>query len=143
MTLFKSLLVACGACAALSANAQTPPPDDAWHYEVILYGYLPDVGGTTTFQKFGVGGGIKVDASTILKHLQGVFMGMGEVTKGPFGLYTDVIYLDLGASKSDTRDISIGGLPIPVDASANLDYNLRGWVWTLAGTYRVNLDPRW
>ena len=33
---------------------------------------------------------------------------MGEVSKGPLGVYTDVICINVGASKSGTRDISIG-----------------------------------
>ena len=134
-------VAAIGPCAAAAQTAN----DDAWRFQVILYGYLPDIGGTTNFPAGGGGSGgpsINLDASTIFGHLQGVFMGMGEVSKGRWGVYTDVIYMDLGPSKSGTREFGIGGQPIPADVTANLDSALKGWVWTLAGRYRVAQDSQ-
>ncbi len=136
---FVTAALAVAAIGPRAAGAQTAN-DDAWRFQVILYGYLPDIGGTTNFPASGGGSGgpsINLDASTIFGHLQGVFMGMGEVSKGRWGVYTDVIYMDLGASKSGTREFGIGGQPIPADVTANLDSTLKGWVWTLAGRYRM------
>ncbi len=69
------------------------------------------------------------------------FMGTFEATKGPSGLFTDVLYMNLGESKSGVRDISIGGLPIPAGASARADYDLKGWGWTLGGSWRAMTVP--
>ena len=50
---------------------------------------------------------------------------------------TDVIYLDLGASKKATRDFGISQVDIPATVNANLRLDLTGWLWTLAGSYAV------
>jgi hypothetical protein len=65
-------------------------------------------------------------------------MGNLEATNGRWGMLTDVIYMDLGNSKSGSRDFSIGGVPAGSDANVNLD--LKGWAWTLAGTWRIATD---
>jgi hypothetical protein len=125
-------------CSSALALAQTA---DEWQFQVILYGYLPKIGGTTDFPpRFG-GGDVSVSPNTILKNLNGVFMGMAEVSRGPWGVYSDLMYLDVGNTKSDTRDFSIGGIGIPASASASLDFSVRGWVWTFAGTYQVVKQP--
>lgn len=69
------------------------------------------------------------------------FMGSFEASKGTWGLFTDVLYMDLGGSRSGFRDISIGGSPIPADASASARFDLKGWGWTLAGTWHALMDP--
>jgi len=68
-------------------------------------------------------------------------MGSFEASRGPWGLFTDVLYMDIGNSRSGFRDISIGGLPIPADASASARYDLKGWGWTIAGTWHAVTDP--
>jgi hypothetical protein len=138
-------LIATGACAlgtlAPAAATAQSVPDDQWRFQAILYGYFPTVGGSTTFPH-GNGADVSVDANTLLKNLQGVFMGMFEASRGGWGTYTDIMYMDIGNSKSQTRDISVGGSQIPVDAAASLDFNLKGWVWTIAGTYQAVASPQ-
>ena len=68
-------------------------------------------------------------------------MGKIEASKGRWGMFTDVVYMDLGNTKSGTRDISIGGAGLPANASANVSYDLKGWAWTLGGPWRVASDP--
>jgi hypothetical protein len=36
--------------------------------------------------------------------------------------------------------MSIGGLPIPAGANASADYDLKGWGWTLGGTWHAVTD---
>lgn len=133
--------------AVLSAAALVLPAGvaaqttDAWSFQAILYGYFPTIGGKTTFPQSTPGSDISIDADTILDNLQGVFMGSLEARKGRWGAFTDVLYMDVGNSRSGTRDISVGGSPIPAGSAASLDFNLKGWVWTLAGTYRTVNDP--
>src|SRR5262245_34282572 len=61
-------------CALLPnlAPAQTAA-DDAWRFQVILYGYFPSIGGSTTFPRTGSGIDVTVDANKLLKNLNGVF----------------------------------------------------------------------
>ncbi len=70
------------------------------------------------------------------------FMGSFEARKGVWGGFTDVVYVDLGQSKSGFRDMTIGGNQLPADASANANYDLKGTAWTLAGSYRAVPDVR-
>jgi hypothetical protein len=113
---------------------------DEWRFQAVVYVYLPSVGGETTFPSSGGGSSASVDASKILDNLNFAFMGSFEADKGPWGMYTDVIYLDIGDSESPSREFHIGGaLPVGVDAS--IHYDLKGWLWTLAGSWRAASAP--
>jgi hypothetical protein len=128
------------ACAGLFPGPVAAQGSDAWRFHAILYGYLPTISGSTAFPQ--AGSPISVDADTIIDNLKGAFMGMLEVEKGRFGIYTDLLYMNVGGSKSQTRDISIGGAQIPAGATADLNMDLKGWVWTIAGTYQLGMDPK-
>lgn len=132
-------------CAAAGILALVPTvataddtPDD-WQWGLTVYAWLPSMSGDTSFPSSPGGGGsaIDVSGSDIIDALNFTFMGMLDVRRGRWGLATDVNYLGLGGSKSDTRALSIGGneLPASVTAKANLDVS--GWVWSTVGTYRV------
>jgi hypothetical protein len=70
-------------------------------------------------------------------------MGTLEARKGQWGAWTDLVYADFGATKSGSRDINVGheGLPVGVDANLNLD--VKSWIWTLAGTYNLASTPEY
>ena len=138
-----STAVALAVCAAASlqsgaTQAQSTPDDWKWH--AIIYAYLPDIGGKTTFPA-GSGSSINVDADTILSNLKFTFMGTLEAQKGRWGAFTDVMYLDVGGSKSQSRDFSVGHAQIPVGVTADLDLDVKGLIWTFAGEYRFASDP--
>lgn len=114
---------------------------DHWQFQAAVNLYLPDIGGSTTFPSGGGGGGATIDAETIIDNLKMAFMGSFEASRGPWGLFTDLLYMDIGNSRSGFRDISIGGLPIPADTSASASYDLKGWGWTLAGTWHAWNGP--
>jgi hypothetical protein len=116
------------------------PMSDAWQYGATLYVWLPDIGGKTTFPA-GTGSNISVDASQIIDSLKFTFMGTFEARKGRWGMFTDVVYLDVGASKSQTRDLIVDGHPLPAGITADATFDLKGLVWTLAGTYNLMKDP--
>jgi hypothetical protein len=87
------------------------------------------------------GGDLAIDANTILKNLKMPFMGTLDAHNGRWGVVTDVIYFDVGDSKSGVRDFTIGDIGLPGSASGNLDLDLKALVWTLAGEYRVAAAP--
>ena len=64
------------------------------------------MGGSTTFPQSDAGSSVTVDAKTIIDNLKFVFMGSLGAHNGRWGMFTDVIYMDLGNTKSGTRDIS-------------------------------------
>lgn len=125
------------ACMAPVASAQTA---DSWKYQASIYAYLPDISGRTTFPASGGGGGATLDAETILDSLKMTFMGNIEASNGRWGMFTDAVYMDIGATKSGYRDFTLGGAALPAGVDGNVSYDLKGWAWTLAGTWRVASD---
>jgi hypothetical protein len=126
--------------ALLASHSSSAQGSDEWKFQAVVYVYLPSIGGETTFPGSGGGSGASVDASKILNNLNLAFMGSFEADKGPWGMWTDVIYLDIGDSESPSRDITIGGT-LPVGATARIHYDLNGWLWTLAGSWRAVSAP--
>jgi hypothetical protein len=131
--------------AQAAGSGLTPGP---WRYSATIYGYLPSIGGKTSFpaDSGGTGAdssgpGLDIDANTIIDNLKMTFMGSLSAHNGQWGVFTDLLYLDVGANKSATRDFAIGGIGIPASATADLSYDMKGWIWTLAGQYRVTARP--
>lgn len=123
-----------------AAPAQAQIPEDKWTFQAIVYGYFPDLGGTTNFPDRTGAGSINVGIDQILSNLNFTIMGTLEARKGRWGLYTDLIYLDVSGDKSNTRNFTVGGRDIPSSLSANLDLGIKGTLWTLAGEYAVISD---
>lgn len=125
----------------LTSGAQTKANE--WEWGLTIYGWFPTISGQTKFPATGSGPSIDVDADTILENLKFVFMGTLEAQKGEWGVWTDVIYMDLGNSKSGARDFTVGLRQLPADVSANLSYDIKAWVWTIAGTYSLVKTPEY
>ena len=130
--------------AAMPVASHAEDNADGWQFSATLYAWLPTLGGDVSFPTGPGGGGgggggspIDVSADKILNALQFAFMGMLEAQKGKWGIRTDVIYLDLADTKKNTRDLVVGGKPLPVSVTAKVDMGLSGWLWTTIGTYRV------
>ena len=139
----RKILVVAALATALAfmapvASAQTA---DTWKWQASIYAYLPDISGRSTFPAESGGGGSTLDAETILDNLKMTFMGNIEASNGRWGMFTDVVYMDLGNGKSGFRDFTLGGSALPAGVDANASYDLKGWAWTLAGTWRVASDP--
>ena len=129
------------AAAAWIPGTASAQGADRWQFQASIYGYLPSIGGTTTFPPGGGGGSsVTVDSSNILDNLNFAFMGSFEAAKGPYGVYTDVVYFNLGSDRTQSRDITIGGA-LPAGATADIHYDLKGLMWTLAGMWRAVAKP--
>jgi hypothetical protein len=123
--------------------AQTPPSQPipgAWRFGASLYGYLPSVSGTSSSPADSGGNRINVNLAEILD-LELALMGSFDAHNGRWGVFTDIIYLNYGGSKQQSRDFTIGRIGIPAGTTANLDLDFKGVLWTLAGQYRVFSDP--
>lgn len=140
MNQLRSLSLALLSVAACFASAPAAAQAAKWEFGAAIYAYLPTISGTSTFPATGGGSSVSVDADTILENLKMTFMGSFEASNGTWGGYTDLVYMDVGDSKSNTQAFTIGPRGIPAGTSANLDYDLKGWVWTAAGTYRIVAD---
>lgn len=128
-----------GACLMIGAvSAEAAAPAEDWQYGVMIYGWLPSVGGDL---KYGLPPGsgsdsVSVDASKILDALQMTFMVSAEARKGNWSAFTDVIYLKLSGDKDRSVTVPSGTTDTLFDA----DLDLKSWVWTLAGGYTVWRD---
>jgi hypothetical protein len=124
------------------AFAQQPSSDtESWQFGVSIYGWFPDVAGETSFTQPGGSSEFKIDIDDILDNLEFTLMGTFDARKGRWGILTDVIYMDVGNSQTGTREATIGGREIPVNATANVDLDLKSWIWTLTGYYRAIDQP--
>jgi hypothetical protein len=124
--------------APIAAQAQTTT--DKWQWELAIYGWFPAIGGTTSFPSTGNSGpNIDVSASDVLDALKMVFMGQIEARNGAWGVWSDLVYADLGGSKSGSRDFNVNGRP--VTATADLSLDVKSTVWTLAGLYNLSSTP--
>jgi hypothetical protein len=135
------LLIAAGSCiapAAAQTAAQTSASD--WQFSAIIYAYLPQLSGSTTFPT-GKQVNITVDPNQLISNLNMAFMGAFEVRKGAWGGFTDLIYTNVAGSESATRDFSIGGVAIPGNVTADLHLGVKATVWTTAGFFRALDTP--
>jgi hypothetical protein len=131
-------LLAAGLCATapLAAQAQS----SGWQFEASLYGWFPAISGTTSFPVIG-GGGPDIDVSMgdVIDALKFAFMGTFEARNGQWGLWTDLVYSDFGSSKSTSTDFTIPGIP-PGSITADLQLDVKSWIWTIAGLYSLKDD---
>jgi len=127
------------ACLGWQSPAQAQATNE-WTFQAIVYGYLPDIGGKTSFPA-GSGSSIDVSNSAILDSLNFTFMGTFEARKGRFGVFTDFIYLDVSGDKNGSRDFQIGQRDVPAGVSSNIDLGIKASIWTLAGEYALVDTP--
>lgn len=130
--LLMALLASTGAFAQQAAGGS-----DAWQFGVSIYGWFPDIAGQTAFTQPGGSNEFEIDIEDILDNLEFTLMGIFDMRKGRWGLLTDMIYMDVGASATGTREATIGGTPIPTDAAADVNLDIESLIWTLTGYYRA------
>ena len=104
---------------AVSLAAESPSDD--WQWAVTIYGWLPDITGDTHFPAApgGPTDGPSIDISggDIIDALKFAFLSALEVRKGRWGVATDVIYLDMGATKSNTLNLRVGVNDLPASVT--------------------------
>lgn len=137
--------VAAIVAAALSApgasHAQSAPGQ--WEYGASIYGWFPAIGGSTAFPPGSGSSGppIEITAKDVIDSLKMAFFGTVWARKDRWGAFADLAYADLGDVKNVTRDLDVGGLPLPATATANLSLDLKATALTMAGTYTAMESP--
>lgn len=127
---------------ATAQSAQVPAQAGPWRFGASVYGYLPSIDGKSSSPADSGGTQINVNADKILDALEMTFMGSFDAHNGRWGVFTDVLYLSVGGDKQRSRDFSIGNAALPANTTANLDLDLKGLIWTLAGEFRLPSEPR-
>ncbi len=123
--------------ALLPAHAHADSVSNTWQWGATVYLWLPSIDGKTAFPPDGGGPPIDVSSDAVLDSINFVFMAALEGRKGRWGAATDVVYIDLGASRKGTREVSVGPGDLPAGVDADLRLDVIGWLWTLTGSYSV------
>jgi hypothetical protein len=148
-----ALFAAIGCVAAgpieLESKEIAPPPTitqtEPWHFTIAVPGWMPGMDGTVGLN--GIDADVDIDFGQILRHLDMIFAMRVEASKGPFGIFGELIYMSL----SDSAEVN--GLVKKVDVrvdqylvdgalSWRLIDNPRGSLDLVAGTHYTNLYER-
>jgi hypothetical protein len=142
----KALFIACsivaGLCTGPGAAAAASADVDRWQFHVLPYVWLPTVESSARVALSGLGRDVtslkaETGPNDYLSDLQMAAMVMGEARKGPWSVYTDLLYTSFGNQETKIRDVSgpAGLLNTQIGRDAKRD--LSTTVWTLAGGYRA------
>lgn len=135
-------LVVAGLCTGSVAAAAATGDDDRWHFHVVPYLWLPTLESSAQITHANLGRDVtslKADTgpNDYLSDLQMAVMVMGEARKGPWSLYTDLLYTSFGNQETKIRNVygPEGFLSTEIGRDAKRD--LSATVWTLTGGYRA------
>lgn len=131
--------LAVGLAGLVPVAAQAQAASDRWQWGVAMYGWFPAIGGSTSYPSGGVGPSFDVSSGDVIDALKFALMGQIEARKGKWGVWSDLMYSDMGGSQSGSRDFTVGQQP--VGAAANLSLDIKTWVWSLAGMYNLQSLP--
>jgi hypothetical protein len=129
-----------GALTAGSAAAEAVNMwDGQWHFDVTPYAWVPWLYTTVQLPPIAGGGNPtqEVQPSQYLKYVQMGALFDASVRKGDWGLWTDLVYLNLQANNSHVREIGVPGFPATLSVTRTIDTGVRAAIWTLAPTYTV------
>ena len=140
------LCFALGALLPKAAAGQSAQPDadpGKWQFTATLYGWVPTIDGKVNFPNDKGSTDIHVNGANVISHLKMTFQGSLDANNGRWGIFNDIVYVDVGGVKSQSHDLLIGDVGIPATATADLSLDLKSLIWTVAGEYRVASDPTW
>ena len=127
--------------ALLSSATVSADSDNSWDFGLSIYGWFPDISGTTRFSPSGEGQDFTVEIGDIVDNLQFTLQGSFDARKNNWGFFTDAIYLDLGNTDSVIREGTIGDTNLPVDVTADVGFDMKSLIWTTAAYYRLVNEP--
>jgi hypothetical protein len=151
-TLFRTLttLAVLGLAAASPAinhaSDAVDPYDGEWHFTLTPYLWLPNLNATLNGQVLGSNLGdfrasSEIGPNNYLQNLKFGAMVNGEVRKGDWSAFTDVIYIDFGDERSKVRNITgLEGQSLST-IDRNAKTSLSATVWTLAGARTLVQKP--
>ena len=126
------LLLTSGALAQQSADKAND-----WQFGASIYGWFPDLNGQTSFSPPDSDNDFEVDIEDILENLESLLLVSFDLRKGAWGVYTDVVYMDVGDSATTSVDGAIGPNEVPVNVTADVGIDVESWIWNLTGYYRA------
>ena len=134
-----ALLATVGSVGAGSlelAPKESAPPtitqSEPWQFTIAVPGWLSSVGGTIGVR--GVNADIDIPVTEILQHFDAILAGRVEAQKGPFGIFSEVIYIGL----SDGAQIN--GLINNIHETVDITLFDGALSWRLVNQPRWSLD---
>jgi len=135
-TLWTSLFALAGGDLDEVTPAVPAEQSSEWSQELILYGWLPSLGGTLSYDIPGnPGEPSDPDAkgeSSVLDNLDAVFMGSYEIRKDKWSFLIDGIYFRMSDAEAVTVD-----LPLNRTLTAGSQQELTGWLVSGYGGYNL------
>jgi hypothetical protein len=132
-------IVGLGVLAGSAGAAEVNMWDGQWHFDTTVYLWLPFMY-TTVQLPPAAGGGtrtIETQPSQYLKYVQTGALFQATVRKGDWGIWTDLVYMNLAASPSHTREIGLPGGNATLPLNLAIEGGMRMAIWTLAPSYTV------
>jgi hypothetical protein len=112
--------------------APTITESEPWQFTIAAPGWLASMNGTIGVR--GVNANIDVPVNEVLQHLDMIFAARAEAQKGPFGIYSELIYIGL------SDDAQINGMINNIHAQVDLTLVDGALSWRLINQPRWSLD---
>jgi hypothetical protein len=110
--------------------------EESWEGRVAVYGYFPDIGGHTRAVT-PAGDELEISNDDLVRNTEIALMTSIEAQKGRWGLFGDLIYMDVSDEISDSTTLAQGTLPLPPGITADASVDVEASVLTVAGNFRV------
>jgi hypothetical protein len=125
---------------AAPAQAQSVAPADQWKFSITPYLWLPNINGQLKYNIPQVGGGspeVETGPNEYLQNLQALILLSGDVRKGRWSMFTDLIYLSFADEDSKVKAVDFGGSLVSSSVNLATSTSFRGMAWTLGAGYAV------
>jgi hypothetical protein len=130
--------------AAPAAGADPNLFDGNWHYSVTPYLWLPNINAKLNYdipgqlvKQFAT----QVGPNDYLENLKFAIMLTGDVRKGNWSAFTDIIYIDMGNEDTRVRTLTGPRGREWAEHAISASTSMSAAVWTLAGAYTAYRDP--
>ncbi len=135
-----AFVLAIGALASRGVAAEDVNMwDGQWHYEAIIYGWVPWLYSTVNLPPIAGGGSqtIETEPHQYLKYVEMGALVEATVRKGDWSLWTDLVYLNLATTPTHVREIGLPGGDATLSVIRTIDSGIRASILTLAPGYTV------
>ncbi len=124
----------------VSAQAQSAASADPWKFSITPYLWLPTIDGTLKYNIPSGAGGGSPSVEVGPNDYQFAIEIAGDVRKGRWLAFTDLIYLSFSTDASAVKSVNFGGSAVSSSANAGTNTSVRGMIWTLGAGYAALTD---
>ncbi len=122
--------------------------DDRWQFHVVPYLWLPSVDGSADVTVRDLRGGdgqplgqvdisAEINPGDYLSNLHFALMFIAEARKGPWSIYTDLMYAQFNSQDSRLKRITGPQGDLSTQISRKSEVDLSSTIWTLGGGYNL------